>query len=205
MGVRGYEATPDTVQLFPERLDSPLRWKAARRVFVNSMSDVFHKDVPDKFILEMFLTMRAAALARSHIFQILTKRPGRAVAWWNAHQHFFSGEWPPNIWIGTSVESQKYAPRITVLARIPAPIKFVSAEPLLEQIDLSRWLKAGLIQWVIVGGESGPRARPMKVEWARFIRKQCSNADVALFIKQLGGAGHVPSSGVRVRHPVDVV
>ena len=95
--------------------------------------------------------------------------------------------WPAGVWIGTSVENQKYAPRITVLARLPAPVRFVSAEPLLEALDLRRWLDAGDVQWVIVGGESGPAARPMDMEWVRILRDQSRETGVAFFLKQLGG------------------
>ena len=101
-------------------------------------------------------------------------------------QHFPAG-WPPNVWIGTSVESQKYAPRLTVLSRLPAPIRFVSAEPLLEQVDLRPWLDSGALQWVIVGGESGHHARPMNMDWVRSLRDQSTRAGVAFFLKQLGG------------------
>ena len=161
MNVRGYETGPDDVRLLPERLQTPLTWKKPRRVFVNSMSDVFHPRVPFAFVLEMFQVMQEAASRHGHIFQVLTKRPGRAVGWWKEHEQYFSGGWPGNIWIGTSVESQKYAPRLTVLGRLPAPIRFVSAEPLLDRLDLTEWLESGVLQWVIVGGESGSGAR----EW----------------------------------------
>ena len=111
MGVPGYETSPDDVRLLPERLQAPLSWKKPRRVFVNSMADVFHPKVPCDFILQMFLVMAEAADKRGHVFQVLTKRPGRAVAWWEEYQQFFPDGWPPRIWVGTSVESQKYAPR----------------------------------------------------------------------------------------------
>ncbi|MCY3638158.1 MAG: DUF5131 family protein [Chloroflexi bacterium] len=99
----------------------------------------------------------------------------------------FDCVWPENIWIGTSVESQKYAPRLTVLERLPAPVRFVSAEPLLERLDLTLWLKRGAVQWVIVGGESGVGARPMNTDWACDLRDQSINANVSFFLKQLGG------------------
>ncbi len=145
MSARGYESGPDDVQLLPERLQAPLSWRKPRRVFVNSMSDVFHPRVPFDFVLEMFLVMQEAAARRGHIFQVLTKRPGRAVAWWQQHEEHFPDGWPARIWMGTSVESQKYAARLTVLSRLPAPIRFVSAEPLLESLDLSQWLEEGLL------------------------------------------------------------
>ena len=138
--------------------------KKPRYVFVNSMSDVFHPHVPFDFVYEMFSVMREAARERGHVFQVLTKRPGRAVAWWKRYAQQFPEGWPPNVWIGTSVESQKYAPRLTVLSRLPAPIRFVSAEPLLEPVNLRPWLESGDLQWVIVGGESGHNARPMDME-----------------------------------------
>ena len=103
------------------------------------------------------------------------------------YEHRFPLGWPSNIWMGTSIENQKYAPRLTVLARIPAPIRFVSAEPLLEQVDLRPWLVSGALQWVIVGGESGPRARPMDLTWVRRIREDCTALDVPFFFKQWGG------------------
>ena len=109
------------------------------------------------------------------------------MAWWEEYCQHFDNVWPANVWIGTSVESQKYAPRITVLARLPAPIRFVSAEPLLESVNLRRWLDSGDVQWVIAGGESGRSARPMDIAWARDLRDQSIGAGVAFFLKQLGG------------------
>ena len=188
MSVPGYEKSPDVVQLLPERLNTPLKWKTPRHVFVNSMSDVFHPSVPYEFAFEIFKVMDEASRLYGHVFQVLTKRPGRAVGWWESYSEHFPNGWPPNIWIGTSVESQKYAPRITVLERIPASVRFVSAEPLLEEIDLSEWLEAGALDWVIVGGESGHRARPMHLDWVRQLRDQTVNAGVAFFLKQLGGS-----------------
>ena len=188
MGVPGYAAAPDNVSLMRERLSVPLSWKKPRYVFVNSMSDVFHPEVPFDFVLEMFTVMRDASSDYGHVFQVLTKRPGRAVAWWDKHKDRFPDGWPPNIWIGASVENQKYAARLTVLERLPAPVRFVSAEPLLGRIDLTQWLDRGALQWVIVGGESGPGARPMRLDWARSLREQAADAGVAFFLKQLGGA-----------------
>ena len=188
MGVAGYQTAPNEVKLMPDRLRAPLSWKKPRYVFVNSMSDVFHPRVPFDYALEMFSVMRDASAKYGHIFQVLTKRPGRAVAWWRSAETQFADGWPPNIWIGASVESQKYAPRLTVLERLPAPVRFVSAEPLLEPLDLTAWLNRGALQWVIVGGESGPGARPMSIDWARSLRNQSADAGVAFFLKQLGGA-----------------
>jgi protein gp37 len=116
MGVPGYQTLPSDVRLIPERLSIPLSWRSPRRVFVNSMADVFHPRVPFDFVFDMFSVMEEAAAKRGHVFQVLTKRPGRAVAWWEQFERRFPDGWPPNIWIGTSVETQKYAPRITVLS-----------------------------------------------------------------------------------------
>ena len=131
MEVPGYEASPDSVQMLPERLKVPLSWRRPRRVFVNSMSDLFHPQVEYDFISNVFAVM---GQARQHVFQVLTKRPGRAAGWWRSHGQSRFGEWPENVWMGTSVESQKYAPRLSVLRRIPATVRFVSAEPLLLQV-----------------------------------------------------------------------
>ena len=188
MGVSGYESSPDVVRILPERLQVPRKWKRPRHVFVNSMSDLFHPTVPFEFTLKIFHEMRQASLDHGHVFQVLTKRPGIAVAWWKQHRRDFPEGWPRNVWMGTSVETQKYAPRLTVLARLPAPVKFVSAEPLLERLDLSSWLENGILQWVIVGGESGPGARPMDPDWALDLQSQAEDAGVAFFLKQLGGS-----------------
>ena len=187
MGVPGYESAPGDVKLQFQRLHMPLSWKTPRRIFVNKMADLFHPDVPFDFVSDVFTVMKEAANQQGHVFQVLTKRPGRAVAWWKNCAESFPGGWPPNVWVGTSVESQKYAPRLTVLARLPAQTRFVSAEPLLEPIDLTQWLDTGVLQWVIVGGESGRQARPMDLEWARDLRDQTLKAGVAFFLKQLGG------------------
>lgn len=187
MGVRGYELAPQDVQLLPERLEAPMRWGTPRRVFVNSMSDVFHPRVPYDFVTEIFDVMRVAAAQRGHVFQVLTKRPGRAVGWWNRSQDRYGGVWPRGVWIGTSVENQKYAPRLTVLARVPAEVRFVSAEPLLGKLNLRKWLRRGEVQWVIAGGESGYAARPVDLEWLRDLRDQSGEVGVAFFLKQLGG------------------
>ena len=187
MGVPGYGPSPANVAPLPERMLVPFRWKKPRRIFVNSMSDLFHPEVPFDFILDVFQVMKAAASERGHIFQVLTKRPGRAVAWWTMHKHLFPEGWPPNVWIGTSVENQKYAPRLTVLERLPAKTRFVSAEPLIERLDLTPWLERGALQWVIVGGESGRHARPMDIEWARQLKDQSTRFGVKFFLKQLGG------------------
>lgn len=188
MGVAGYNLTPGEVQLLPQRLELPYSWRRPRVVFVNSMSDLFHGKVPFDFVTEVFRVMAQAGAERGHIFQVLTKRPGRAAFWWQRYGAAEFGEWPEMVWLGTSVESQKYAPRVKVLARVPATVRFVSAEPLLEDLDLTEYLLRGEVDWVIAGGESGRRARPMDLDWARSLRDQCQEAGVSFFLKQLGGA-----------------
>ena len=170
----------------PERLELPFKWKKRRLVFVCSISDLFHPAVPYEYITRMFLVMRES---RRHVFQVLTKRPGRVVGWWAKAADAFDDLWPPNVWIGTSVETQKYAPRLTVLGRLPAPVKFVSAEPLLGSLDLTQWLDDGTLNWLIAGGESGRHARSMDLDWARGLRDQAVQAEVPFFLKQLGGDG----------------
>lgn len=156
-------------------LDDPLRWRRSRMVFVNSMSDLFHDAVPASFISEVFEVM---AEAHWHSFQVLTKRPERAL-------HLASTlRWAPNVWLGVSVESSAYVARVDVLRRIPAAVRFLSVEPMLgplPRLDLTG------VDWVIVGGESGPGARPMQPGWVREIRDACRAADVAFFFKQWGG------------------
>jgi len=144
-------------------------------IFVNSMSDLFHKDVPISFIQQCFGVMTDAS---QHTYQVLTKRPERAAD--------LSDQlaWPENIWMGTSVESSQYCERVNSLQRIPAAVRFLSVEPLLGPIPN---LPLDGIHWVIVGGESGPKARPMKEEWAIEIRDQCVARDVPFFFKQWGG------------------
>lgn len=155
-------------------LDIPRSWTTPRTVFVNSMSDLFHPDVPESFIAEVFRTMRETP---QHQYQVLTKRSKRLA---NLADVI---DWPPNVWMGVSVESQKYAFRVKHLAKVPSAIRFVSAEPLLGPVDLD----LGAIDWVIVGGESGGGARPMRPDWVRSLREQCGNAEVAFFFKQWGG------------------
>lgn len=166
----GFELT-----LHEHMLDAPLRWKKPRLVFVNSMSDLFHKDAPEEFILRVFEVM---ARASWHVFQVLTKRSDRLA------QLSARIDWPDNVWMGVSVESADYAFRIDHLRQTQARLRFLSIEPLLGPIpDLAL---AG-IDWVIVGGESGPGARPMAQQWARDIRDQCRTAGVPFFFKQWGG------------------
>lgn len=167
-----------------ERLKEPLRWRSPQMVFTCSMSDLFHPQVPWSFIIAVFSVMEATP---RHTYQVLTKRPGRMAYFANHVLPSRGYQWPPNVWAGTSVEGQKYAPRLDVLARVPAAVRFVSAEPLLENIDLRPWLQSGVLHWVIVGGESGPRARPLHADWVRRIREDCAEAAVPFFFKQWGG------------------
>ena len=186
MNVPGYEHSPNVVALHPQRLEEIRKWRKPRMVFVNSMSDTFHEAVPDHFLRWLFQAMRFG-VERGHTFQVLTKRPDRAFSFWKRYgQEDLGGEWPAGIWLGTSVETQRYAVRVRYLERIPAPVRFVSAEPLLGPLDLRPFLGKS-VRWVIVGGESGPKARPMETDWARDLRDQCEEHDVAFFLKQLGG------------------
>lgn len=187
------------VQTHPDTLDEPLRWRKPRRVFVNSMSDLFHPQVPDEFIARVFAVMLDTP---QHTYQVLTKRPKRM----RSFVHLWLGEswaqWLDNLWLGVSVEDQERADqRIPLLLDTPAAIRFVSAEPLLGHVRLDEIRGSnGLdylpltgttapeprIHWVIVGGESGPGARPMQIEWAHQLVRQCQQAGIAVFVKQLG-------------------
>ena len=133
MGVKGYDKDGETVQVIQQRITAPIFWKKPRRIFVNSMSDTFHAHVPNRDLLQVFSTM---FICQEHTFQVLTKRPGRAASFFKT-MSIAGIKWPPHVQLGTSVETQKYAPRIEVLARVPAPVKFVSAEPLLGELDLT--------------------------------------------------------------------
>ena len=161
--------------LQPQMLDLPLRWKTPKRIFVNSMSDLFHKDVPTDYIKRVFDAMKRA---HWHQYQVLTKRSERVLALSNEL------EWSPQIWMGVSVESGKYKDRIDDLRQTGARVKFLSLEPLLG--SLGRLNLRG-IDWAIVGGESGPGARPLNAEWVTEIRDQCIRSGVAFFFKQWGG------------------
>jgi len=203
------------VQCHPDRLDQPLRWKKPRRVFVNSMSDLFHEDIPDNFIAEVISIIGRCP---QHTFQILTKRIVRAKEILKKLEH-----WPlPNLWLGVSVEDMaSAAERIPVLLETPAAIRWLSCEPLLGPIFLNQipipcpndaahccgrqaftdvlncvdwcdapecseaWVGPG-VRWVVVGGESGPEARPMRIEWARTIRDDCIDSGIPFFFKQWG-------------------
>jgi len=175
-------ADPFAVRLWPERLADPQRWTTARMIFVNSMSDLFHADVPEAFIRDVFQVMLRAD---HHIYQVLTKRPGRALRFWRRNRDLFGSaeEIPSHIWIGASVENQRTAYRVAHLRAVPAGVRFLSCEPLLGPITLQ--LEG--IHWVIAGGESGVVHRPMKEEWARSVRDQCLEQGVAFFFKQVGG------------------
>jgi protein gp37 len=166
----GFEVT-----LQPHMLELPLRWRAPKRIFVNSMSDLFHVDVPLSYVEDVFDVMRRA---HWHQFQVLTKRAERIEE--------LSGKllWAPNIWMGVSVENEQYAYRISHLRKTGAHVKFLSIEPLIGRVGK---LNLRGIDWVIVGGESGPGARPMDAEWVTDIRDQCLKAGVAFFFKQWGG------------------
>lgn len=227
-GTRGhYFENGFDVQLRPDKLDLPLRWTKPRKVFVNSMSDLFHDKVPDEYIARVFAVM---ALAPQHTFQLLTKRHGRMrsllssddfrsevthtfvglavenLSLKTGHLESATGDWWPlsNVWLGVSAEDQKRADlRIPALLDTPAAVRFVSAEPLLGPIDLHAdpigkdsvfWI--GHLDWVIVGGESGPSARPMHPDWARSLRDQCVAAGVPFLFKQWGEFRPVlPSDG----------
>jgi protein gp37 len=166
----GFEVT-----LHPDQLTLPLRWKQPRKIFVNSMSDLFHERIPDDFIIKTFQIMEQA---NWHLFQILTKRAERLAEL--APQL----PWPGNVWQGVSVESAGYVERIPYLLRVPAAVRFISIEPLLGPIP-NLPLKG--ISWIIVGGESGPNYREVEVSWVRGIRDQCVRANVPFFFKQWGG------------------
>lgn len=212
------------LRLWPDRLETPFRWMQSRRIFVCSMADLFHPDVPFEFISAVFLT---CMFADRHTFIILTKRPRRALEYYQhlerekpecgqaGGERTLGWRWPlPNVWLGVSVEDQKAADeRIPVLLKIPAAVQFLSCEPLLGEIDLCMWLdplwdvdrttrraiaqgllnqdqadslRKNTIDWVIVGGESGPGARLMIEEWALEIMLACDDATVPCFIKQMG-------------------
>lgn len=160
----------ENIVLHEDRLRKPFGWRKPVRVFVNSMSDLFHPSVPDTFIERVFEVMNDLP---QHTFQVLTKRPERAARW--------AGPWGANIWMGTSVEDARVLSRVDHLRKCDAAVKFISAEPLigpLDELDLDG------IDWVIVGGESGPKFRPMELDWARGIRDKCVARGVAFFFKQ---------------------
>jgi protein gp37 len=163
------------VTLHEDLIEAPLRWIKPRMIFVNSMSDLFHEDVPLGFIAKVFTTMTECP---QHVFQILTKRSSRLLD--------LSRElpWPDNVWMGVSVENEEVLWRVDDLRKVPARIRFLSCEPLLGPLET---LALDRIHWVIVGGESGPGARPMQQEWVTSILDRCREQRVAFFFKQWGG------------------
>lgn len=172
------------VLLKPHKLRDPYKLKEPSRVFVNSMSDLFHEQIPDDYIAQVFAVMNDLP---QHTFQILTKRPERAAKW--------KGPWSPNIWQGVSIEDNKTLNRLDILRQCKARTRFISFEPLIEDIgkpDLSGF------QWAIVGGESGPGHRPMPHAWARNIRDACTAQNVAYFFKQ--SSAYTTERGVSLRH-----
>lgn len=177
MGTPGYE-NGFKLTILPQRLDDPLQRKKPTVYFVNSMSDIFHDNIPDEYIERVFAVIKATP---HHTYQVLTKRAARMA------RFFKNREVPQNAWLGVSVENKKHGvPRIDYLRQVLARIRFLSVEPLLEdvgELDLTD------IHWVIVGGESGPKARPMKLEWALSVQQQCDEQSVAFFFKQWGGWG----------------
>jgi len=187
-GVEGhpYEQGFD-LRIWRDRFDLPLRWRTPRTIFVNSMSDLFHRDIPDEVIDAVFETMRRADW---HTFQVLTKRPDRmrAVVLDRNARGLAPRVVQPNTWLGTSVESQDYVSRAEAIRDLPVSVRFLSCEPLLGPLDLRGVLDPGQgINWVIVGGESGHGARPMEKDWALDIQEQCADAGVPFFFKQWGG------------------
>lgn len=208
------------VQLRPDKLEQPLRWKKPRRIFVNSMSDLFHDAVDGDFIVDVFVVM---AMAPQHTFQILTKRHARMRSLLS-NEGFYDEvlarlsivnypemshtQWPlPNVWLGVSAENQQWADiRIPALLQTPAAVRWVSAEPLLGPVQMDNWLcmypedddgaqYPGDLNWLVVGGESGRGARPMHGDWARSLRDQCVEHDVPFLFKQWGG--RTPKAGGR--------
>ncbi|MEE9284858.1 MAG: phage Gp37/Gp68 family protein [Dehalococcoidia bacterium] len=166
-----------SIKLHRDRLGIPLRWNRPRLIFVNSMSDLFHESIPDEFILAVFSVMEQA---HHHIFQVLTKRHKRLA------RLAPKLPLPDNVWMGVSVENQHWVEqRIPELKKVPAKVRFLSCEPLLRALDLSQHLDG--IHWVIVGGESGPKARPIHPDWVRRIRDDAVAAGVPFFFKQWGG------------------
>jgi protein gp37 len=165
------------MRLNEEALSVPLRWHSPKKVFVNSMSDLFQEGIPSDFVSRVWEVMRQA---NWHVFQVLTKRPDNMLKIISENRLAPL----PNVWLGTSVESGNYKNRITLLRKVPAQVRFISFEPLIDEIG-----KVNLdgIHWAIVGGESGPGARPMKQEWIEKIRSQCKTQKVAFFFKQWGG------------------
>lgn len=171
------------LRLWPQRIEQPLKWKKPRVIFVNSMSDLFHHGIPDDYVKSVFETM---VEADHHTFQVLTKRPERLVE--------LADElpWPSNVWMGVSIENRRFVDRADMLRSTPAAVKFISAEPLLGPLE---GLELDGIDWLIAGGESGPKHRRVDVEWLRDLRELCGATDTPFFFKQWGGRS--PKAGGR--------
>ena len=163
------------MRFWPDRLGLPLRWRKPKMIFVNSMSDLFHERVPLAYIAKVFETMERATW---HTFQVLTKRHERLA------EVAPSLPWPSNVWMGVSIENKRWAARADYLRSVPAAVRFISAEPLLGKLE---GLDLAGIDWLIAGGESGPKYRPVNVEWVRDLRDRCAEQHVAFFFKQWGG------------------
>jgi protein gp37 len=190
------------LRLWPQRLEQPLRWGRPRMIFVNSMSDLFHEEIPDEYVAAVFDVM---VRAEHHVFQILTKRPERLM------DLAPTLPWPDNVWMGVSIENRRFVARADALRAVPAAVRFISAEPLLGPLE---GLVLDEIDWLIAGGESGPRFRRVKPEWLRELRDRCLEEGVAFFFKQWGGIR--PKAGGReldgrtwdelpVRHPAGLL
>jgi len=176
------------LRLWPSRLDQPAQWRRPRMIFVNSMGDLFHKEIPSRFIDQVFAQMETVD---RHVYQVLTKRSLRMRDYLRGRYEDCAA--PSHIWCGVSVEDRTMRSRIRHLSMAPASVRFLSLEPLLESLGA---IDLEAISWVIVGGESGPHARPLRSEWVREIRDQCRCADVPFFFKQWGG--RTPKAGGRL-------
>lgn len=186
----GSRSNPFAVRIWRDRIHDPLSWRKPRMVFVNSMSDLFHADIPEPFVRELFEVMLRAD---RHVYQVLTKRPARAARFVDRNRDLFpGGTVPEHIWLGASVESQDVVHRIDHLCLVKARIRFLSCEPLLGPLRLS----LGGIHWVIAGGESGRGYRKLNIDWVRSIRDQCVGESVPFFFKQVGG--YTPKAGGRL-------
>jgi len=186
--------------LHPERLEQPLKWRRPRLVFVNSMSDLFHELVPLDFVADVYRVMQEA---EQHTFQVLTKRPERAVEFYRryARNSFAAKQRPlPNVWLGVSIENSRFTSRAAALLEAPTAVRFISAEPLLGSLFENHVSKRPLdlvgIDWLIAGGESGRNYRPVNVLWVRELRDACRDTGVAFFFKQWGG--RTPKAGGRL-------
>jgi len=177
------------LRLWPDRLNLPLTWKKPRMIFVDSMGDPFHEKVPLSFLRNLFETMEEASW---HTFQILTKRSERLA------KLASKLNWPSNVWVGVSIESAEYLWRIEHLREVPAAIRFLSLEPLLGRLGT---IKLSGIHWVIVGGESGSSARPMKADWAREVLSQCRSRGVPFFFKQMAKREPIPEDLMIMEYP----